>query len=191
MGGSLCGSIKYPKKKVYMSDNSPPIKDENRSRFLLEHAEKSLMATIADAEALTQNCIYVAGVYLVAMSACGAILVQQDQGISSPIAAIISGAYLILSAYRFAKSALVPRDIQNPGNLAEHLTSPVYAVLPTPDLIELEAQGYDERIKKNSRRNKATGKGLRRGILELLAFPLVFLVVWICSQIISSVWGFR
>jgi hypothetical protein len=161
---------------------------EEKGRFILEHAGKTLAATIDDAEHLGQNSVYVAGVFLAALSACGAILTSSRDWVLIS-ASIISGVYLLFCAERFVRSSLSAKSIKLPGNLASNFQKPPYSTMGLEELLILEAKGYDERIKVNAERNRLTGNGLNSAIRGILRFPVVFVVVWVAAKIISFAAG--
>jgi hypothetical protein len=160
-----------------------------KSGFILEHAEKTLSATILDAEHLGQNSLYTAGVFLMSLSACGAILTSA-RTLSLSVAALASSAYLLLRAKKFVQVSLSAKNIKLPGNLSENLQKPPYDSMNLEDLMLLEAKGYDARIKENAERNRLTGIGLNTAIRDLLRFPVVFVIAWLCAKIILSLVGF-
>jgi len=151
--------------------DSDLITDE-KADFLLSEAKEQLIATVADAEALTKTGVYLLGGLLTIISALvgvtaaqfgtGKALTEQKWEVILPLVA--TTLYAVTDAAMIMWSALSTKELEHGGNTPENLATQELFELETRLIKFSEAMSYQARIDKNHARNEEIGVTINRGI---------------------------
>lgn len=164
--------------------DSDLITDE-KADFLLSEAKEQLIATVADAEALTKTGVYLLGGLLTIISALvgvtaaqfgtGKALTEQKWEVILPLVA--TTLYAVTDAAMIMWSALSTKELEHGGNTPENLATQELFELETRLIKFSEAMSYQARIDKNHARNEEIGITINRGIKLACATPIVYLAL--------------